>query len=341
MKVLMEEKEMSVRFVKSAVSAYGQTPSDESNALRLIELCGRTAYKSEDKITEDSAKKFVLMLKSQGHLSVLEHSNIVLKVQKNPAEIVPGGPQPFTFSILLEALAHRISFHRVFPANSGSGFVMAGNFRAWIETLESLKSLEPYNDFLARSLNRYFPALFPDPGQVQSIPSIAVLVGEEEQLELLKTDPYFDLPVFVFRFVCDRGITHEVVRHRVLSFTQESTRYVNYENKGMVLILPEELQNLYDEKTCTLVSDDLLAGEWRKRAELIFHWYREDLSRGLRPEIARDILPNLLKGEIFVSGRWSGWKHFIMLRDSSHAHPRIRFLAREVRKYFESIGLEC
>ena len=341
MKVLKEERAESVRFVKSSVSAYGLAPSDESAALRLVELCGRTAYKSEDKITDGSAKKFVLTLKSQGHLSVLEHSNIVLKVQKNPAEQVPGGPEPFTFAALVQALTHRIGFHRVFPANSGSGFVLAGNLRSWLETLDSLKSMGPYGGFLARSLNRYFPALFADPGQVQAVPSIATLVGEEEQLELLKTDPYFDLPVFVFRFVCDRGITHEIVRHRVFSFTQESTRYVNYENKGMVLILPEELYNSYDEDQCTLASGDLLAGEWRKRAELIFHWYKEDLARGLRPEIARDILPNLLKGEIFVSGRWSGWKHFILLRDSSHAHPRIRHLAREVRKYFESVGLEC
>jgi flavin-dependent thymidylate synthase len=341
MEVLKEDRAMSVKFVKSSVFPYGMAPSDESSALRLVELCGRTAYKSEEKITEDSAKKFVLMLKSQGHLSVLEHSNIVLKVQKNPAEQVPGGPGPFTFAALLQALAHRIGFHRVFPANSGMGFVMAGNFRAWIETLDSLKSLGPYNGFLAWNLNRYFPALFPEPGEVQAVPSIATLVEEEEQLELLKTDPYFDLPVFVFRFVCDRGITHEVVRHRVLSFTQESTRYVNYENKGMTLILPEELSNSYEEDKCSFASDDLLAGEWRKRAELIFHWYREDLARGLRPEIARDILPNLLKGEIFVSGRWIGWKHFILLRDSSHAHPRIRFLAKEVRKYFESLGLEC
>ena len=63
MKVLKEERAMSVKFVKSSVSAYGLAPSDEGSALRLIELCGRTAYKSEDKITEDSAKKFVLMLK--------------------------------------------------------------------------------------------------------------------------------------------------------------------------------------------------------------------------------------------------------------------------------------
>ena len=148
---------------------------------------------------------------------------------------------------LLQALTDRLGFHRIFPVNSGSGFLMAGNFRAWIETLDSLKALEHIHGFLAKNLNRFFPALFPGTGRRQAIPSRASLLGEEEQLELLKTDPYFDLPVFVFRFICDRGITHEVVRHRVFSFTQESTRYVNYENKGMVLILPEELYNSYDE----------------------------------------------------------------------------------------------
>ena len=282
------------------------------------------------------------MLKTHGHLSVLEHSNIVLKVEEDTAAQVPGGPGPITFADLLKALPGRLGFHRVYPVNSGSGFLMSGNFRAWIDTLESLKALEHIQNFFAKNLNRFFPAIFPwQDLQKEAIPSRASLVGEEEQLELLKTDPYFDFPVFVFRFVCDRGITHEVVRHRVLSFTQESTRYVNYGNRGMALILPEELYNSYDEAKGDLAPDDLRADEWRMRAELLFHWYSEDLARGLRPEIARDILPNLLKSEIFVSGRWSGWKHFILLRDSSHAHPRIRYLAKEVRKYFESLGLEC
>ena len=56
MNVLQQEKAMSVKFVKSSVSAYGQAPSDEGRALRLVELCGRTAYKSEDKITADPPK---------------------------------------------------------------------------------------------------------------------------------------------------------------------------------------------------------------------------------------------------------------------------------------------
>jgi len=332
---------MSVRFVKGSVTAFGLAPSDENSALRLVELCGRTAYKSEDKITEDSAEKFVRMLKSHGHLSVLEHSNIVLKVDKDPAAQAPGGPGPITFSEMLDALQDRLAFHRIFSVNSGSGFLMAGNFRAWIETLDSLKRRGRVHDFLLRNMHRFFPALFPEKKRGEAIPSRASLVREEEQLELLKTIPSLDLPVFVFKFVCDRGITHEVVRHRVFSFTQESTRYVNYGNRGMVLILPEELFNSYDEATGEPASDDLLAGEWLKRAEILFQWYREDLGRGLKPEIARDILPNLLKSELFVSGRWSGWKHFILLRDSVRSHPRIKFIAKEVRKYFAGLGLEC
>lgn len=329
---------MAVQFVKSAVLPCGLAPADEKRALQLIEVCGRTAYKSEDRITEDSAKSFVLMLKSHGHLSVLEHSNIVLKIEWEKGE---DNPQPAaSFGYFLNALRDRLGFHRIFPLNSG--LIVAGNFRAWLETLEYLKGGESVlHQFFAGSLHRFFPSIFEAVGGAGFIPFRASLVEEDDQFEILKRDRDFDLPVFVFRFTCDRGITHEVVRHRVFSFTQESTRYVNYMNKGMVLILPEELHDAYDEGKGDFSSDSPLVGVWKKRADLIFDWYREDLARGLRPEIARDILPNLLKSEIFVSGRWSGWKHFIRLRESSQAHPRIRFIAKEVRKYFEGLGLSC
>ena len=317
-------------------------PADEKRALQLIEVCGRTAYKSEDRITEDSAKSFVLMLKSHGHLSVLEHSNIVLKIEWEKEEDNPQSAASFAY--LLNALKDRLAFHRIFSLNSGSdsGLLLAGNFRAWLETLEYLKGGEPVlHRFFAGSLNRYFPSLFEAAADSGPVSFRATLVEEKEQFEILKSDRALDLPVFVFRFVCDRGITHEVVRHRVFSFTQESTRYVNYKNKGMILILPEELHDSYDEAKGDFCAESPLVAEWKKRAELIFDWYRDDLSRGLRPEIARDILPNLLKSEIFVSGRWSGWKHFVRLRESPQAHPRIRFIAKEVRKYFEGLGLSC
>ncbi len=334
----------SVRFVPMEVVPHGVAPCREGELLRLVELAGRTAYKSEDRITEDSAKAFVLMLKKHEHLSVLEHSNIVLKIMSMDSS--EGGefhPESICTSIF-RALGPRNGFHRIFlsAALIPDGFAMAGNLRSWIETLRSLDTWNaPCRSFLAQHLHRFFPALFQNPGVPDSSWPLQVsLMSEAEQLGLLLKDPASDLPLFVFRIVCDRGITHELVRHRVFSFTQESTRYVNYRNRGMVLILPEEIQPFYDAARGTFARESPAVIQWHQRAQALFDWYQGDVERGLRPEIARDILPNLLKSEIFVSGRWSGWEHFIRLRESKQAHPRIRVIAREIRKYFESIDLK-
>lgn len=336
-----EEKNMTPRFARTQVFPHGAAPVEGGAALRLIEICGRTAYKSEDKITDDSAKAFVLMLKKHKHLSVLEHSNIVLKVEGDAS--TSGSPRSFG-GVFLGLLRERNSYHRVHPfsGDAPEGVAFAGNIRSWIETLECLKGKDGLqHDFFAHHLNRFYPDLFPYDGGVPSCGERwrVSLMEEAEQLETLRKYAFSDLPVFVFRFVCDRGITHEVVRHRVLSFTQESTRYVNYGNAGITLILPEELEPYYDEALGEFTERAPVVESWLHRAEVLFNWYMEDLGRGLKPQIARDILPNLLKSEILVSGRWSGWKHFIELRNTPQAHPRIRLLAEGVSGYFHSLGL--
>jgi thymidylate synthase ThyX len=84
-------------------------------------------------------------------------------------------------------------------------------------------------------LHQFFPHLFPA-GEVSpsQLDFQVELMDEQEQMAMMRRDPATDLAVFIFKFICDRGITHEVVRHRVFSFTQESTRYVNYQNRGLV-----------------------------------------------------------------------------------------------------------
>jgi len=341
---------MTVQFVKTEILPHGMAPSSESEALKVIEICGRTAYKSEDKISEDSAKAFVLMLKKHGHLSVLEHSNAVLAVQAGANADKASSNQSLRTlrETLIGTLKERNAYHRVQSISNGAAeFAISANFRGWIETLDYLKDRHTdHHQLLGRALNRFYPNLFQfeagprDDAPKDSLFQVALL-PVEDQLAILKVDPSSDLPVFIFKIICDRGITHEIVRHRVFSFTQESTRYVNYKNKGMTLILPEELEPYYDSGKDEFIKDDPLVRTWLSRATDIFKWYQEDINRGRRPEIARDILPNLLKSEIFASGRWSGWKHFIMLRDSKQAHPRIRMVAQKVREYFESIGLHA
>ena len=337
---------MAIRFQKTGVFPHGMAPSEERAALRMVEVCGRTAYKSEDRITEDSAAAFVNGLKRHGHLSVLEHSNVVLRISGTPGLADEGDPPADGFRrSLVNALGLRNGYHRICPVEGTSpgDLAIAGNFRAWIETIAHLKEKnDTYYHLFATSLSGFFPMLFGTDGPPGASPPPRVsLMTEEEQLALLHRDGSSDLPVFIFKIICDRGITHEIVRHRVLSFTQESTRYVNYQNKGMALVLPEELLPFFDAERDGFIVDDPLIEKWTGRARILFDWYQEDLARGRRPEIARDILPNLLKSEIFVSGRWSGWRHFLELRDAPQAHPRIRFIAGEIRDYFDTLGLSA
>ncbi len=336
---------MQVQFVKPAVIPFGAAPAEEDQALKMVELCGRTAYKSEDRITSDSAKSFVLTLKKLGHLSVLEHSNIALEISGPTRR--PGaphsGPGTLFWQDLMVVLRERNGFHRLVPLLDPptDDCVVSGNFRSWIDTLTWLQDRHPdYWGFFSHYLHQFFPKLFPaDVSSPANLDYRVTLLAEQQQVAMLRDNTACDIPLFIFKFVCDRGLTHEVVRHRVFSFTQESTRYVNYQNRGMTLILPEELQPFYDSARDELLETSPEVTTWLTRARTLFDWYQSDLARGLKPEIARDILPNLLKSEIFVSGRWSGWQHFIQLRDSKKAHPRIREIAREVRRYFESIGM--
>ena len=118
------------------------------------------------------------------------------------------------------------------------------------------------------------------------------------------------------RVVCDRGISHEIVRHRLASYSQESSRYCNY-NGEMIFIKP----CFWDED-----SDEF--GIWRnsmKQAESSYRFLVNEL--GAKPEEARDILPNSLKTEIVMSMNLREWRHFFKLRLSNRAHPQMREVA--------------
>ncbi len=310
-----------IQFVDQNVQSLGIAPSSEDAMLKLIEKAGRVAYRSEDKITEDSAAKFVQHLKGLGHLSVLEHSNIVMSAW------LPEYNKPTFEPAAYATFADRTAFHRF--RQIGQRGYFSGNIRAWLESVAFLAEKyvgdhSPLLESLHFYLHEYFPSLFPSVIGLtkDDIQEPLTLVPATEQLEILRADPGTDLPIFVFKIVCDRGISHEIVRHRVFSFTQESTRYVNYGGKGLTLIKPEE----YDACNAHCYKE-------------IPVFYEGMLYSGLKPQIARDVLPNLLKTEIVVSGRWSGWKHFIELRDNKAAHPRIQKIGRSIREWFENVGL--
>ncbi len=174
---------------------------DGAAIIKHIELCGRVCYKSEGKITDDSAEKFVAAIIGRGHEAVLEHQSITVK------------------------------------------------------------------------------------------------------------------------FVCDRGVSHEIVRHRLAAYCQESTRYCNYSKEGfggeITVIKPFYLE----EGTRAFAS-------WRGSCEAAERSYLALLDWGCSPQEARAVLPNSLKTEVVMTANLREWRHFFRLRTANAAHPQMRELTR-------------
>lgn len=172
------------------------TKLDGNEILKNIEIAGRTAYKSEDKITDNSAEKFIGMIVKRGHLSVIEHQS------------------------------------------------------------------------------------------------------------------------FSVRFIVDRGISHEIVRHRLSSFTQESTRYCNYGKEkfgnelNIIDLRPHLTENQYLQ--------------WLNAMELAEDSYQTLIQEGCTPQFARSVLPNSLKTEIVVTANLRQWRVIFEQRTAKTAHPQIR-----------------
>ncbi len=190
-----------------------ESPLDGAEILKLIERAGRTAYKSEDKITPESAEKFTTMLINRGHFSVIEHYSVSVRV------------------------------------------------------------------------------------------------------------------------ICDRGVTHEIVRHRLASYTQESTRYCNY-TKGkfgneLTVIKPIfwDLKNPNDVEKYEI---------WKETILKIEYAYNRLIELGSTPQQARSILPNSLKTEIVMTMNLREWRHFFELRTATSAHPQMREIAIPILEKFKS-----
>lgn len=122
------------------------------------------------------------------------------------------------------------------------------------------------------------------------------------------------------KFVCDRGVSHEIVRHRMASYCQESTRYCNYSKNDfqgeITVIEPIFLEQYTDGYSM-----------WEEACQNAERAYFKMLDWGCSPQEARAVLPNSLKTEIVMTANLREWRHFLKLRTSRAAHPQIREIA--------------
>lgn len=281
-----------MRLIKPYFEIWNQ-PSSLEGVYKQIERVGRVCYKSEDKITEDSAKSFVDRMIKSGHGAMLEHGTIYLKAEGT--------------DLLYNELMNK---YRQNPY-SKVGFTLAEDkVLTYITT------------------------------------NLRVLVenGWMDDLKYICEPTEYHEKRVTVRFVCDRGVSHEFVRHRVMSFAQESTRYCNYSkdkfNNELTFIQPcwldDERLKLYGPYH-TVIRD--------KSPESIFiaslnnaeKDYIDLIDLGWKPQEARAVLPNALKTELIVTGFVSDWNHFFDLRArgiTGAPHPQAKELAEPLMEEF-------
>ena len=285
-----------MRLIKPHFEIWEQEPGLEG-IYKAIERAGRVCYKSEDKITEDSAKPFVDRMIKSGHGAMLEHGTVYLMIPSDKAYDAFGdnwvidnyGSSPYS----------TVKY-------SKEDYCVTTNLRVLVE-----------NSWL------------------------------DDLNYLCEPTEYHERRVTV-HFVCDRGVSHEFVRHRVFSFAQESTRYCNYSKdkfgNEVTFIEPCWLESYnYDGNTYSNCFLTALKAAEASYFDLLKKWDDKIPDKryktGFRnnpwtPQQARAILPNALKTELVMTGFVSDWQHFFELRCPANAHPQARELAIPLREEF-------
>ena len=306
-----------MKLIKPSFEIWNQ-PAGLEGVYKQIEKVGRVCYKSEDKMTEDSAKPFVERMTKSGHGAMLEHGTVYLKV-----------------------------------TNKG---LSLDNYDK--NQVENKYISNPYSKVIFGKYPKYnsYEEKLEATQEVYITTNYRVLVenGWLDDLQYICEPTEFHEKRVTVKFICDRGVSHEFVRHRVMSFAQESTRYCNYSKdkfgNELTFIIPNwldipegnyEIPAFWDKETCKLMSK--YAGDENTYASiqtflsgigLSEQQYLSLIEDGWKPQQARAVLPNALKTELVVTGFVSDWKHFFFLRTPMNAHPQARELAIPLQEEF-------
>ena len=276
-----------MRLIKPSVEIIKQEEYDLNHIFKFIELAGRTCYKSEDKITEDSAKEFVDRMIKSGHGAMLEHGTVYLTI-----------PNKNISRSLLIYYCERNPYSKVVWTDTN--VYITTNYRVIIEN--------NWNDLL-----KYITA--------------------PTEFHVRRT---------TVKFICDRAIANEFVRHRVFSFAQESTRYCNYTkdkfNNELTFIIPCWIKDLKEGNYYAYCeyhhSKNDASKRWFDSCMSAEFGYTNLIEEGWKPQEARTILPNSLKTELIMTGFDSDWRHFFELRCATNAHPQAKELADMLKDKF-------
>lgn len=300
---------------------------DEPNIFKKVELIGRTCYKSEDKITSDSSMKFIDGLVKRQHFAMLEHGvvHFVLNGEFDDSELLKLFPMysvfdrlPNTYEsddILVTLSLTHIYKELTKPVDNSIGQII---YTHLYSTLVSRYNNEENTDESKNNSIKF--QLFNHSEEVE-----ITLLSDDELIEMFEgnSDLLSRHLYFTFKFVCDRGVSHELVRHRC-SVAQESTRYCNYS------------KSKFGGEVCFILPSTF--NSWKPSAQNRFilacmeseRNYLDAIEEGLTPQQARSMLINSLKTEVVLTMPTWQWQHFFNLRSvgtTGLPHPDMKQVA--------------
>ena len=289
-------------------------------ALTRIEEIGRVCYKSEHKINEGTAERFVKAIINSGHESVLEHVSFCMELS----------PEYYAnMKNLIQGMETNDGYRCFLRFTDLTRPLVSGNVRAWRDFFKAATRYAGISTPCKLLISQH-PVLFKEWANTHfcdvaqngaKIVDASTLTNPVERMTHLD---------FSVKFFCDRGVSHEFVRHRVASMSQESTRYCNYAGEMAVINLETafgfgEDQELFQKRYQV----------WLRAMQQAEENYAEMIALGAKPQEARSVLPNSVKTELVLTMNGFGWRHFVGLRDTQAAHPQAREQAHMVRQHFE------
>lgn len=289
-----------------------------SNPQKHIEFIARTCYKSEDKITEDSNKTMCKNLYKNKHWAMLEHFIFIYKINKtinfksNFVEILSAEKYiDVTEQIIINERRTILSF------NARSLLDLIIKYKDHEQILNDLIMLieKIVYDYDCDEIfgNRFKKV---DHDNFTKIDDVTILTPIEQFIHGWHS----------IKFICDRGISHEIVRHRPASFAQESTRYCNYSKdkygKEITVIKPFYLNDGSNASTNEIAA----YGVWEIAMRESEKAYFEMIDLGYSAQEARIVLPTNLKTELIMTAKNYEWNHFFELRANKPAHPQMKEL---------------
>jgi hypothetical protein len=270
-----------------------------SDYLKFLEVCTRTCYKSEDHIKEGSAERLMSkVVKEFEHLSVTEHATCIMDIDCNTTdqayhrfiEVLEAADPVHRQAISLFALRSNISISGVLR--------ISGNVRMWMELLQSEKLNPGFHDSVQASLNNKWPFFF-EPADSRGNLLISVLDDNPlTNIDDLSKDDMLRHMTLTCKLIGDRTMSHQLVRHRLAAYSQESQRYCDYGKKGFQFIIPPAYQGELREE---FIQDAVRDYER-------YIYYRE---RKIKPEDARAKLPNAAKTEVVTTYTLGVWEHVL------------------------------